>query len=59
MKNGFKVTFYKEVFQGMKEKKLEKVTFIYGDHKASMFDAYDEAVKRGHNPEKVILVERI
>ena len=57
MKQKYRVTFYKKVTRGMDDPTLEKVSFVC--HVASMFDAYDEAVKRGHNPFKRIEVDRI
>lgn len=54
------VTFYKQVFHGMNPKTLEKEEFDYiGDSKTALFDAYDEAVKRGHNPMKNINIEAV
>lgn len=57
MKERFRVTFYKKIFHGMDNASFEKASFI-GSF-STMFDAYDEAVRRGHNPARNILVERV
>lgn len=58
------VTFYKEVFNGMDDKTLEKVEFNHkkdvnkSDYE-NMTDAYDIAVRRGHNPSKNISIKEV
>lgn len=56
------VTFYKGVYHGMfREKTLERVEFdhICNDSRNAFAEAYDEAVKRGHNPMKNIKIEAV
>lgn len=56
------VVFYKEVYHGMfSEKTLEKIEFahISKDSKNPFADAYDEAIRRGHNPMKNIEIKAL
>lgn len=51
------VTFYKEASHGLNERTLERIEFYYTtSSETAFFDAYDEAVKRGHDPQKHIQI---
>lgn len=47
------LTFYKEVSDFGGKSHMEKVEF---DHQSdNLYDAFEEAVKKGHNPNKMIM----
>lgn len=51
------VTFFKEASHGLDGRILERIEFDYpSSSETAFFDAYDEAVKRGHDPQKHIQI---